>query len=126
MQKRRPMRRPSPNSGSIALAQARQAGCAIGTYAERLLASSQPWARMRHVYRLLGLVRRYSAPPVEQACARALEADVVDVTRVTRMVEQAVEHSPLLARPQAAQAPRPLRFLRQPSEYRLARGGDHE
>jgi hypothetical protein len=82
---------------------------------------------MRHVYRLLGLVRRYSVPPVEQACARALEADVVDVTRVTRMVEQAVEHSPLPARPQAAQtASKPLRFLRQSSEYRLARGGEHE
>jgi hypothetical protein len=109
------------------LTQARQAGNAIGVYAERLLAAPQPWARMRHVYRLLGLVRRYSAPPVEQACARALEADVVDVTRVARMVEQAVEHSPLLARPQSGQtAARPLRFLRQASEYRLARGGDHE
>lgn len=109
------------------LAQASQAGSAIGTYAERLLDSPQPWARMRHVYRLLGLVRRYSAPPVEQACARALEADIVDVMRVTRMVEQAVEQSPLPARPQAAQAAaRPLRFLRQPSEYRLVRGGDHE
>jgi transposase len=109
------------------LAQARQAGNAIGVYAERLLAAPQPWARMRHVYRLLGLVRRYSAPPVEQACARALEADVVDVTRVARMVEQAVEHSPLPARPQPGQtASRPLRFLRQASEYRLARGGDHE
>jgi transposase len=109
------------------LAQARQTGSAIGDYAERLLAAPQPWARMRHVYRLLGLVRRYSAPPVEQACARALEADVVDVTRVARMVEQAVEHSPLPARPQAAKGgSKPLRFLRQSSEYRLARGGDHE
>jgi hypothetical protein len=109
------------------LTQARQAGAAIGTYAERLLAAPQPWARMRHVYRLLGLVRRYAAPAVEQACARALEADVVDVTRVTRMVEQAVEHSPVPDRPQpreaAAQA---LRFLRSPSEYRRAGGGDHE
>lgn len=109
------------------LAQARQAGSAIGVYAERLLAAPQPWTRMRHVYRLLGLVRRYSASPVEQACARALEADVVDVTRVARMVEQAVEHSPLPARPQTgASLPKPLRFLRQSGEYRLARGGDHE
>jgi transposase len=110
------------------LAQAKQAGAAIGLYAERLRSAPQPWARMRHVYRLLGLVRRYSAPAVEQACARALEVDVVDVTRVARMVEQAVEQSPLPARPQPAAeaAPRPLRFLRQPSEYRLARGGDHE
>ena len=109
------------------LAQAQQAGPALGLYAERLLAAPQPWTRMRHVYRLLGLVRRYSAPVVEQACARALEAEVLDVTRVARMVEQAVELNPLPARPQPGPTPtRQLRFLRQPSEYRLARGGDHE
>lgn len=109
------------------LAQAQAAGPALGAYAERLLAAPQPWSRMRHVYRLLGLVRRYSAAPVEQACARALAADVVDVKRVARMVEQAVEQSPLPDRPPCGQAAaQPLRFLRQPSEYRLARGRDHE
>lgn len=109
------------------LAQARDAGPAIGIYAERLLAAPQPWTRLRHVYRLLGLVRRYAVAAVEQACARALEADVVDITRVARMVEQAVEQSPLPARPQPGEvASRQLRFLRQASEYRLARGGDHE
>jgi transposase len=109
------------------LAQAGAAGPAIGAYAERLLAGPQPWMRMRHVYRLLGLVRRYAAAAVEQACARALAADVIDVTRVIRMVEQAVEQSPLPARPQPAESARgQLRFLRQASEYRLDRGGDHE
>lgn len=109
------------------LAQAREAGPAIGRYAERLLDAPQPWARMRHVYRLLGLVRRYAGPAVEQACTRALEADVVDVTRVARMLEQAVEQQPLPARPRpGGAAHHPLRFLRQPSEYRLGRGGDHE
>lgn len=109
------------------LAQAREAGPAIGRYAERLLDAPQPWARMRHVYRLLGLVRRYGAPAVEQACTRALEADVVDVVRVARMLEQAVEHQPLATRPRPADAAhRSLRFLRQPSAYRLGRGGDHE
>jgi transposase len=109
------------------LAQARDAGTAIGIFAERLLAAPQPWTRLRHVYRLLGLVRRYAVAAVEQACARALEADVVDITRVARMVEQAVEQSPMPARPQPGEvASRQLRFLRQSSEYRLARGGDHE
>jgi transposase len=109
------------------LAQARDAGAAIGVYAERLLAAPQPWTRMRHVYRLLGLVRRYAVAAVEQACSRALEIDIVDVTRVARMVEQAVEQSPLPARPQPAKAAsRQLRFLRRASEYRLARGDDHE
>ncbi len=109
------------------LAQAREAGGSIGIYAERLLDAPQPWMRLRHVYRLLGLVRRYTAPTVELACSRALEAGVLDVTRVVRMVEQAVEQSPLPPRPQPAQSGhRPLRFLRQPGEYRLIRGGDHE
>jgi transposase len=109
------------------LAQAQQAGTAIGLYAERLLAGPQPWARLRHVYRLLGLVRRYAAPAVESACARALEADVVEVSRVARMVEQAVEANPLPTRPQPAPTGRrPLRFLRQASEYRLIQGGVHE
>jgi hypothetical protein len=82
---------------------------------------------MRHVYRLLGLVRRYAAPAVEQACGRALEVDVVDVTRVARMLEQAIEKDPQQPRPGAgAPAHGQLRFLRQASEYRLARGGDHE
>jgi transposase len=109
------------------LAQAQQAGKAIGLYAEHLLAGPQPWTRLRHVYRLLGLVRRYAAAAVESACASALEVDVIEVTRVVRMVEQAVEKNPLPARPQTAQtARRPLRFLRHPSEYRLIPGGAHE
>jgi hypothetical protein len=47
---------------------------------------------MRTVYRLLGLVRSYGPGPVETACARALELDVVDVTKIARMLEQATEH----------------------------------
>jgi transposase len=109
------------------LSQAREAGASMGLYAERLLSAPQPWTRLRHVYRLLGLARRYGTEAVEQACSRSLEADIVDVKRVERMVEQAVEKSPLPARPGGAQPLRkPLRFLRQRSEYRLLRGGDHE
>lgn len=109
------------------LSQAKDFGPAIGTYAERLLTAPQPWTRLRHVYRLLGLARRYAAEAVDQACSRALEADVVDVQRVVRMVEQAVERSPLPTRPGPAKPPtKPLRFLRQGSEFKLLRGGDHE
>ncbi len=108
------------------LAQARAAGEAIGVYANRLLEGPQPWGRMRHVYRLLGLVRRYTPAVVDEACARALEADMVDVTRLERMLEQAVEAKPLPVRPTDVEAAPGLRFLRDPSEYRVARGGDHE
>jgi hypothetical protein len=49
----------------------------IGIYAERLLDDPLPWTRMRSVYRLLGLVRRYGPNPVETACSRSLDLDVV-------------------------------------------------
>ena len=48
----------------------------IGIYAERLLDDPLPWTRMRAVYRLLGLVRRYGPGPVEAACGRSLDLDV--------------------------------------------------
>ena len=50
--------------------QAEAAGEAIGRYAAALLDSPLPWTRMRRVYALLGLVRRYGAPRVS-AVARA-------------------------------------------------------
>ena len=45
-------------------------GSSIGIYAERLLDDPLPWTRMRAVYRLLGLVRRYGARR-SSACTRA-------------------------------------------------------
>jgi transposase len=108
------------------LLQAREAGADIGSYAERLLEGPLPWSRMRHVYRLLGLVRRYGATPVAAAAKRALEADVIDVTRVARMVEAALETESSPSLPLSVTPSGPLRFLRDSREYRLGRGGDHE
>lgn len=95
-------------------------GKAVGTYAARLLEGPLPWTRMRRVYRLLGLVRRYGAERVEQACAQSLALDVVDVTRVARMLERALERAP----GDAPGSPRvggvvQLRFARDPSEFRV-------
>ena len=56
----------------------------IGIYAERLLDDPLPWTRMRSVYRLLGLVRRYGPDSVETACSRSLDLDVVSVTKMPR------------------------------------------
>ena len=66
-------------------------GADIGIYAERLLNHQLPWTRMRQVYRLLGLVKRYGAHPVNTACGRALELDVVSVTKIAAMLERATE-----------------------------------
>jgi hypothetical protein len=89
-------------------------GDAIGVYAERLLDTDLPWTRMRQVYRLLGLVRRYGPGPVDQACARALEVDVVNVTKIASMLEKATENTPPAPRPPAAAT---ARFARDPAEY---------
>jgi hypothetical protein len=97
---------------------ATQHGPAIGAYARALLAVPLPWTRMRRVYALLGLVKRYGAARVEAMCQLALAAELVDVTRLKRMLA--------LATPPPADAPalRALagaRYLRPVTEYVLVR-----
>jgi transposase len=94
---------------------ARRHGDAIGVYAERLLDTDLPWTKMRQVYRLLGLVRRYGPGPVDTACQRALDLDVVNVTKIASMLEKATENAPPPPRPAAAAT---ARFARDPAEYR--------
>lgn len=91
-------------------------GEAIARFAQALLDVPLPWTRMRRVYALLGLVRRYGADRVEQACATALAVEMADVHRLERMLK--------LAAPPAAAAPPakviPLgRFLRPARDYAL-------
>jgi transposase len=95
-------------------------GANLGIYAERLLDDPLPWTRMRSVYRLLGLVRRYGAGPVEAACERSLDLDVVNVSKIAAMLAKATEqHQPML--PDTAGStmhPTPGgRFARDPGEY---------
>jgi hypothetical protein len=98
---------------------ARAAGPAIGAYATRLLDVPLPWTRMRTVYRLLGLVRTFGPAATDAACARALELDVVDVTKITRMLEQAREHAPT---PTAGKViGGPARFARDPGEFQAGK-----
>ncbi len=87
----------------------------IGTYAERILDDPLPWTRMRTVYRLQGLVRRYGAERVEQACSLSLDLDVVSVNKIASMLERGTESTvPALPRAVRHQA---TRFLRSPSEF---------
>jgi transposase len=94
-------------------------GVNVGIYAERLLDDPLPWTRMRSVYRLLGLVRRYGPGPVEAACGRSLDLDVVSVSKIAAMLERATEQQPVL--PAAAGSPGG-RFARDPSEYKPSNG----
>jgi transposase len=97
----------------------------IGVYAERLLDDPLPWTRMRKVYRLLSLVKRFGADRVEQACRRTLELDVVDVVRVQRMLERALEYDRQEDAGQLRLAVilRP-RFARDPSEFAIKKETD--
>ena len=91
-------------------------GDAIGRYAAAILDTPLPWTKMRQVYRLLGLVKKWGADRVEEACRRALDAEAVDVNLVSRMLERAREY----AEPEVAPG-QPVviqgRFARDPSEF---------
>jgi hypothetical protein len=87
----------------------------IGIYAERILDDPLPWTRMRTVYRLQGLVRRYGAARVDQACSLALDLDVISVNKIASMLERATENTtPALPR---AVGHTPTRFSRDLSEF---------
>jgi len=55
------------------VAAARKHGADVGIYAECLLDDKLPQARMRAVYRLLGLAGRYGDTAVNTACGKAIE-----------------------------------------------------
>jgi hypothetical protein len=98
-------------------------GPAIGIFAERILDDPLPWTRMRSVYRLQGLVRRYGPDPVETACARALDLDVVSVSKIAAMPAKATEaQAPILpAAAGTSHNPAGGRFARDPDEYSRTR-----
>jgi transposase len=101
------------------IAAARRHGPDVGIYAERLLNDKLPWTRMRQVYRLLGLARRYGDSAVNTACGRALELDVISVTKIASMLEKAAEDTPTApARPAASGT---ARFARDPGEFATGR-----
>jgi len=95
-------------------------GEAIGAYAAALLEHPLPWTKMRQVYRLLGLVKKWGPARVEAACARALEAEAVNVNLVARMIERAREHTEPDARPDAKVVR--ARFARRPDEFAADQG----
>lgn len=91
----------------------------IGIYAARILDDPLPWTRMRTVYRLLGLVRRYGPDPVETACSRALDLDVIAVGKIASMLERATEATtPLLPTGTTSAT---TRFARDAAEFATTR-----
>jgi hypothetical protein len=90
----------------------------VGVYAAAVLEHPLPWTKMRQVYRLLGLVRRHGAEAVEDACRRALDAEVIDVGLVERILTRGGgEQLPLIRRPPAAAS----RLVRESSDFPVRR-----
>ena len=73
------------------LAKAKERGTHVGIYAERLLGGPLPWTKMRQAYALLSLCDKYGDGRVEAICQSALAFDVVNVSRVTKMLKTAAK-----------------------------------
>lgn len=98
------------------VSRAREHGDIIGRFAEKVLEGPAPWTRMRRIYALLGLVKRYGAHRVEVACEEALRYEMLDVHRLRRMIETAAKVAAL--NETRASLPSP-RFLRPALQYTL-------
>ena len=66
-------------------------GEAIGVYAAALLDIPLPWTKMRQVYALLRLVKKWGATRVDAACRPALDAEAINVGLIGRMLERGTE-----------------------------------
>jgi len=93
-------------------------GAAIGAYAAALLEHPLPWTKMRQVYALLGLVKRWGAERVEAACSRALEVEAINVALIGRMLDRATENTTTEANGDAPTTVVAARFARDPAEFR--------
>jgi hypothetical protein len=98
--------------------QAEQRGKAIGAYATRLLEGPLPWTRMRQVYALLGLTRRFGDDRVEEGCRIALAADLISVKRLARIIEIAAP-PPEPPHPEANKVIQMTRYMRPAEQYAL-------
>jgi hypothetical protein len=103
-------------------------GQAIGIYAARILDIPLPWTKMRAVYTLIGLCRTYGSDAVEQACAAALELDVINVAKIKNIVEKGTDAHAARAAARARQASDAARqvtgarFARDPREFATGTG----
>lgn len=100
-------------------------GPAIGAYAAALLEHPLPWTKMRQVYALLGLVKKWGDSKVDAACASALEHEAVNVGLIGRMLERGTEHTPIQPPLPGTATVVAGRFARDPGEFatRRASGG---
>jgi transposase len=92
-------------------------GPAVGAYATALLDVPLPWTKMRQVYALLGLVKKWGPDRVNAACERALDAEAINVGLIGRMLERGTETTDTPAEPAPAGTVVAPRFARDDSHF---------
>ncbi len=94
--------------------QAEAHGPHVGRFAAALMAGPQPWTRMRQLFKLLALARKYGGERLDAACHTALDADMINVYRLADLVrlDPRVAAAPAKVLPLA-------RYLRPASQYAL-------
>jgi len=93
-------------------------GPAIGAYAAVLLDHPLPWTKMRQVYALLGLVKKWGPARVDEACRKAAEAEAYSVSLIGRMLERATESG--VEQPPIQGTLLTGRFVRPPEDFRIS------
>ena len=99
--------------------QAHEHGENVGRFAAALVEKEQrPWIRMRLLFKLLGLARKYGGARLDASCKTALDASMVNVGRLADLVRLDTRLAPPVAKviPLA-------RYLRPPSQYALPVAG---
>ena len=79
---------------------AAEQGPAVGEFAERLFDGPLPWSRIRQGHKLIRLGQRYTPQRLDAACRKALEVDLIDVSRVERILVQALEQQEIPEHPE--------------------------
>jgi hypothetical protein len=66
-------------------------GPSVGAFTDKLLEGEFPWSRLRQAQKLLRLSERYGSQRINIACQRALSFDLIDVYRLERILQLAIE-----------------------------------
>ncbi|MBA2608678.1 MAG: IS21 family transposase [Actinobacteria bacterium] len=98
-------------------------GPAVGAFAAALLDTPLPWTKMRQVYALLGLAKKWGAARVDAACASALEHEAINVGLIGRMLERATENTTTPTQPTLPGVVVSARFARDTDHFATRANG---
>lgn len=96
---------------------AHELGVFVGAFADQLLQGEFPWSQLRQAQKLLALAERYGPARLDAACRRALEFELVNVHRLGRILEQAIESNSSSEPIKSSAVQTPLKFLRPATHF---------